>query len=221
MEERLQAMLEKRSLPWRLGVEAGAKLSGRPNKCSIKHDDAGQSPENIETSGIRPGLQRLSPAIPLSPRLPPSKRKRMGGRIVQEWENIRPQWGHEHGRLPEHGGLHPPPQSAENIQHPQRPVQHVRSSWATVNTPTPARSQHIIPSTHSISAGRNFSAAVNQPPVPLQLSPGPVRQVYSLIAELQNGIEHLPKELDSLKKALGIDDKDQLKDEYVSITRDR
>lgn len=32
------------------------------------------------------------------------------------------------------------------------------------------------------------------------------RQVYGLVSGLQGGIEHLQRELDSLKRALGIDD---------------
>jgi len=34
------------------------------------------------------------------------------------------------------------------------------------------------------------------------------RQVYGLVSGLQGGIEHLQRELDSLKRALGIDDED-------------
>lgn len=34
------------------------------------------------------------------------------------------------------------------------------------------------------------------------------RQVYGLLSGLQGGIEHLQRELDSLKKALGIDEED-------------
>jgi hypothetical protein len=34
------------------------------------------------------------------------------------------------------------------------------------------------------------------------------RQVYGLLSGLQGGIEHLQRELDSLKKALGIEDED-------------
>ena len=34
------------------------------------------------------------------------------------------------------------------------------------------------------------------------------RQVYGLVSGLQGGIENLQRELDTLKKALGIDDED-------------
>lgn len=40
------------------------------------------------------------------------------------------------------------------------------------------------------------------------LPKGKQRQIYGLVSGIQGGIDHLQRELDSLKKALGIDDED-------------
>lgn len=105
--------------------------------------------------------------------------------------------------------------------------------WATVNQPTPKASPHI-PS-NGVEGGNNHDprrdnearrilendprkiveqerreetafneegsmAMIDKLPKPKQ------RQVYGIISGLQGGIEHLQRELDALKKALGIDD---------------
>lgn len=92
--------------------------------------------------------------------------------------------------------------------------------WATVNQPAPppppplqtyqdgtevnggdlraiieqARSEEVI-------ANEDGSVALID-----RLPKSKQRQVYGLVSGLQGGIEHLQRELDSLKKALGIDD---------------
>ena len=95
--------------------------------------------------------------------------------------------------------------------------------WATINPALP-----IPPPTHTLSNGMNGSdrgwASVNQAS-PLEngyrgsidqgdtedgialidtLPKNKQRQVYGLVSGLQGGIEHLQRELDSLKRALGI-----------------
>lgn len=57
---------------------------------------------------------------------------------------------------------------------------------------------------------REDTATVDDGAVPLidTLPKNKQRQIYSLVSGLQGGIGHLQKELDMLKKALGIDDGD-------------
>jgi len=57
---------------------------------------------------------------------------------------------------------------------------------------------------------RESTAANDEPSVPLidMLPKNKQRQVYGLVSGLQGGIEHLQRELDSLKRVLGLDEDD-------------
>jgi hypothetical protein len=87
--------------------------------------------------------------------------------------------------------------------------------WASVNQPSPISggpnfgNGESNGSTYRMSAdqgrredtGEDGSLALID-----KLPKNKQRQVYGLISGLQGGIEHLQRELDSLKRALGIDD---------------
>jgi hypothetical protein len=98
--------------------------------------------------------------------------------------------------------------------------------WAAVNQPTPVptpqmvdngmesnstdsrrspeqeRREETVPSEEGTVPEEGPSALIDRLPKTKQ------RQVYGLVSGLQGGIEHLQRELDSLKKALGIDDEE-------------
>jgi hypothetical protein len=100
--------------------------------------------------------------------------------------------------------------------------------WAAVNqiVPAPIPSQippPLIPDNtrtsipeHNVNGARgrpeperkeeDTRIKVNSPALIDMLPKTKQRQVYGLVSGLQGGIEHLQRELDSLKKALGIDD---------------
>jgi hypothetical protein len=94
--------------------------------------------------------------------------------------------------------------------------------WATVNqpvaTPAPQTFRNGLESNGSsyrnsvgVDQGRRESTAPNEEGSEALIDMLPKnkqRQVYGLVSGLQGGIEHLQRELDSLKRALGIDDED-------------
>lgn len=94
--------------------------------------------------------------------------------------------------------------------------------WATINQPAPAPPQ---PSQSSYYNGTPNSSVYQQSKAPHSrpedvqpaedesilidmLPKNKQRQVYGLVAGIQGGIEHLQRELDSLKRAFGIEDED-------------
>jgi len=90
--------------------------------------------------------------------------------------------------------------------------------WATVNTPTSAPPPLISPGAGNVgSYGNNLEQGRREETVVHDdgsvalidtLPKNKQRQVFSLVSGLQSGIEGLQRELDSLKRALGIDDED-------------
>lgn len=87
--------------------------------------------------------------------------------------------------------------------------------WAPVNAPAPQ-----LPNTTLLESnggafrsvteqGRQEDTVLNEEGSVALIDTLPKnkqRQVYGLVSGLQGGIEHLQRELDSLKRALGIDD---------------
>ncbi len=93
------------------------------------------------------------------------------------------------------------------------------TAWATVNQPAPPPAPPAFSSggdsksggyRSSYDQGRREVSATEEGSAALidNLPKNKQRQVYGLISGLQGGIEHLQRELDSLKRALGIDDED-------------
>ena len=94
--------------------------------------------------------------------------------------------------------------------------------WATVNqpaaAPAPQTSRNGLESNGDsyrnsvgVDQGRRESTVPNEEGSAALIDMLPKnkqRQVYGLVSGLQGGIEHLQRELDSLKRALGIDDED-------------
>lgn len=67
------------------------------------------------------------------------------------------------------------------------------------------REQHSSP---SLTLERSGTARDNSTPVIDTLTKQKQRQIYSIISGIQGGIEHLKRQLDSLKVTLGIEDDD-------------
>jgi hypothetical protein len=89
--------------------------------------------------------------------------------------------------------------------------------WATVNQPVVAPPQPTYNGAesngdnyrNSLDQGRREDTVNNEDGSVALIDTLPKnkqRQVYGLVSGLQGGIEHLQRELDSLKRALGIDE---------------
>lgn len=98
------------------------------------------------------------------------------------------------------------------ISAPDRPQ---ALSWASVNQPSPVSAGtgygngDINGSNYRMTSdpgGRESTGEDGSIALIDKLPKNKQRQVYGLVSGLQGGIEHLQRELDSLKKALGIDD---------------
>jgi hypothetical protein len=84
-------------------------------------------------------------------------------------------------------------------------------AWPSVNQPSPSApygNGDSNGSTYrtSIDQGRREDTGDDGIALIDTLPKSKQRQVYAVISGLQGGIEHLQRELDSLKRALGIDD---------------
>ena len=111
-----------------------------------------------------------------------------------------------------HNGASPFP--SHTFEHPSS------IGWATVNQPsrtTPVLQTNNAGESNGSSLRRNLEQEVHEETVGNEegsvalidtLPKNKQRQVYGLVSGIQGGIEHLQRELDSLKRALGIDDED-------------
>lgn len=92
-------------------------------------------------------------------------------------------------------------------------------SWASVNQPMPMPGQPFGSGGDgnasgyrlNVDQGRREETILNEDGSTALIDALPKnkqRQVYGLVSGLQGGIEHLQRELNSLKKALGINDED-------------
>lgn len=116
------------------------------------------------------------------------------------------------------------PQSEREFEafHPEQMRGRMPLPWAAVNLPEPApppipqttgnraESNSSVPCSAFDSERPEETVVNDNTSVPLidTLPKVKQRQIFSLVSGLQGGIEHLQKELDTLKKALGIDDAD-------------
>jgi hypothetical protein len=178
--------------------------------------------------------QRTSSATILSSGPPSTKRRRTNE--VPEWENTRPRWEQELGdshaeqQMKDTSNVQRPwatvnnpvsaatPQTLKNGLNDDLPRNSM--GWAAVNQPTPVPTPQMVNNSmesNSNGSRRSLEQERREETVPNEEGPSALidrlpktkqRQVYGLVSGLQGGIEHLQRELDSLKKALGIDDED-------------
>lgn len=132
---------------------------------------------------------------------------------IPEWESARPQWEQELG------DSHARQQMSDIVQRPWAPAndmnginqarmipQEQRNSiggWAPVNQPTENSNYQAK------DEGRREDTYINDDGSAALIDTLPKskqRQVYGLVSGLQTGIQGLQRDLDSLKKALGIDE---------------
>lgn len=202
-------------------IAAGLTIDIDPKEAP---EAAPQSTPEWRISAYNPGSPQTAPQAsmafqhpPPTPELHQAKRRKTD--VVPGWEHLPPQWEQQQGE----------PQSRAQIEEQtQRP-------WATVNPPL-LPVQTLNPGNKQpVDLERPIWAAVNQPRVPPRgegmenngagpqargekveddtpvpmidgLPKNKQRQVYGLVSGIQAGIEHLQRELNQLKKALGIFD---------------
>ncbi|KAH6717203.1 hypothetical protein BKA61DRAFT_319526 [Leptodontidium sp. MPI-SDFR-AT-0119] len=225
------------------GACASCQLSGRPNRCSIKKNEAG---EIAGSPTLNPPLpEEISPLRsnnhqPPQNNLPQHKRRKTDN-SVPEWESARPQWEQELGesarqqmnQIVERPWAPVNPTAAMSVTHPMMnglngsapgpqggSNEHRNSlSWASVNQPMPMPGQPFGSGGDgnasgyrlNVDQGRREETILNEDGSTALIDALPKnkqRQVYGLVSGLQGGIEHLQRELNSLKKALGINDED-------------
>lgn len=164
--------------------------------------------------------------------------KRRKTDTVPDWESARPQWeqelGGSHARQQMNQIVQRPwatVNSPVTMPHPAHGMNGSRvvpsnaidqsssMGWATVNQPVVAPPQQTYNGAesngrsyrNSLDQGRREDTVNNEDGSMALIDTLPKikqRQVYGLVSGLQGGIEHLQRELDSLKRALGIDDED-------------
>lgn len=161
---------------------------------------------------------------------PPPKRRKTD--TVPEWESARPQWDHELGDShARHQQMNIEQRPWATVNSPamsssQQLAQGINGStltpqtnWATVNQPASVPANHKYNHIRdnnggsyqsNVEAAKEEGAVTEDGSVALidTLPKNKQRQVYGLVSGLQGGIDHLQRELDSLKRALGIDDED-------------
>jgi len=202
----------------------------------ISYIDVTESPV-VETPGDGDGENSFNNG-PREPSSSDPKAKRRRVNAVPEWEGARPQWEQGLGdsqvrqqmndivQRPWATVNHPAPvpivQSVKNGTNGARPVSgsaidHPSSTgWATVNQPAAISAPQPFNTgadgyKSNLDQGRREETVVNEEGSVALIDTLPKnkqRQVYGLVSGLQGGIEHLQKELDSLKRALGIDEED-------------
>lgn len=146
---------------------------------------------------------------------------------VPEWESARPQWEQELGDSQARqqmndlsqrpwAPVNPPLPLPPTIPQPNGSrvpsIPNPNAAWASVNQPSPAPDNsngngtgigmglgYEYPKREETVLDDRGTALIDTLPRQKQ------RQVYGLVSGLQGGIEHLQRELDSLKRALGIE----------------
>ena len=134
-----------------------------------------------------------------------------------EWERTRPQWEQELGDS-QHMNSGRSAWATVNSQLPPSGINTIRTipqeqrGWAAVTALPPPRSYNSTPNTNgyqqNVEQGVREATVMDGDGVALidTLPKSKQRQVYGLVSGLQNGIQGLQRELDALKKALGIDE---------------
>lgn len=178
-----------------------------------------------------------APTRPTQPSSDGPQAKRRKKDQVPEWETTRPQWeqelGDSHARqqmsergqpwAPVNPQMSTPTGPMMNGMNGSRSVptsmehRSAMGSWASVNqnaAPAPQiyggqEGNNVAYQSNMNPARREEAAAFDDGTALIDTLPkSKQRQVYGLVSGLQGGIDHLQRELDSLKKALGIDDED-------------
>ncbi|CZT43645.1 uncharacterized protein RSE6_03711 [Rhynchosporium secalis] len=225
------------------GACASCQLSGRPNRCSIKKNEAGEiagSPSlNPPLTGDHSPL-RNNDHQPPHIESPQHKRRKIEN-SVPEWESARPQWEQELGesarqqmnQIVERPWASVNPTATMSVTHPMMnrmngaaPLPQGGSNghrnslgWASVNQPMPMAGQPYGNGVDGNVPGYRINTEQDRREETMPNEDGSAalidalpknkqRQVYGLVSGLQGGIEHLQRELNSLKKALGINDED-------------
>ncbi|TVY82795.1 hypothetical protein LSUE1_G002254 [Lachnellula suecica] len=213
------------------GACASCQLSGRPNRCSIKvTDDAPSSPTNT-TGGVPLNGTSQQPWSdgPKQKRRRTEKQKEK----VPEWESARPQWEQEMSEIVQRpwATVNPPPTPQQQMMMngangvgSAAPNSGMDASnpnsigWAAVNqSPSTSGPPGYRNGGDNGASYQNSSEQAKGEETVMDERRGSValidtlpkhkqRQVYGLVSGLQGGIEHLQRELDSLKRALGIDE---------------
>ncbi|RDW79606.1 hypothetical protein BP6252_04244 [Coleophoma cylindrospora] len=127
-----------------------------------------------------------------------------------------PQWDRALGVANDERDSRQDPGGAHSVQHAEP-----RPMWAAVNRtePVPATPEKMVNGngTSSMLSHTNSEYERREETAPSEDTTRPLidampknkqRQIYGLVSGLQGGIDHLQKELDMLKKVMGIDDAD-------------
>ncbi|KAF4635049.1 hypothetical protein G7Y89_g3047 [Cudoniella acicularis] len=149
-------------------------------------------------------------------------RQQMKDIVQRPWATVNPQISTQTPPILMNGGngTRSVPPSAIERQTPMTTPMGTPMGWATVNQPSPVPGAQMFGSgadsngtsyQNTLEQGRREETVGNEEGSVALIDTLPKhkqRQVYGLVSGLQGGIEHLQRELDSLKKALGIDDED-------------
>ncbi|KUJ06265.1 uncharacterized protein LY89DRAFT_743991 [Mollisia scopiformis] len=216
------------------GACASCQLSGRPNRCSIKkNDDTIESP-TANTPGNAPSRNpsQYQPSSDPQPKRRKTDTVPDWESARPQWEQ---ELGESHARqqmseigqrswatvnsptsMPMGGsGL-----SGPGSRNPSQSLEHRNSmGWAAVNQPPAGPGPATFANVGESNGGGSYRSTVEQGrrEETSMIEDGSValidtlpkskqRQVYMLVSGLQSGISHLQRELEALKKALGIDD---------------
>ncbi|KAI9054989.1 hypothetical protein LZ554_002132 [Drepanopeziza brunnea f. sp. 'monogermtubi'] len=214
------------------GACASCQLSGRPNRCSIKKNEVG---EIAESPTLNPPLpEEPSPFVDHGH--PPEAKRRKTDAVPEwesarpQWEQ---ELGESHARQQMNEIVQRPWPTVNNSP-ASMPIQHAMMNgmngsgsrppegahpprdslgWASVNQPVPMPGQTYRNSADGQSfrvlaeQGRREDTGNDDGLTLIDTLPkSKQRQVYGLISGIQGGIFTLQRELDSLKRALGIDD---------------
>ncbi|TQS36120.1 hypothetical protein Golomagni_03440 [Golovinomyces magnicellulatus] len=219
------------------------KLSGRPNRCSIKkNDDSFGSPNSARTSGTsradfssKSGLQPIENDSPHVKRRKTNTPMKKTATITPEPENTRNYLDQKtNDKVPEQvniGQRHwatVNPQAASKLTQfmtreltPNGNMTH--SALNQINTPGKSSANQPSITSNFTGEDNNCFASQSNQIIRKGTSPreeggafiiidtlpkGKQRQVYGLISGIQGGIDHLQRELNLLKNALGINDDD-------------
>jgi hypothetical protein len=201
----------------------------------IVHTPGGQESSMISTQQQQQQTPVATSSVPKSKRRKvdpkPQKGKTAAEEKIPEWESARPQWEQELGDAHARQQLNEivqRPWAPVNDNMGLNGINVIRTipqehrnsmgGWAAVNQPAPSTTSQafgIIPAESSSSfrqskdQGRREDTFLNEDGAVALIDTLPKskqRQVYGLVSGLQNGIQGLQRELDSLKKALGIDE---------------
>ncbi|PMD47597.1 hypothetical protein L207DRAFT_551109 [Hyaloscypha variabilis F] len=218
------------------GACASCQLSGRPNRCSIKKNDGDDvlstpggeassrthSQPHIPSEGPQSKRRRVTDPIPEWESARPQWEQELGDSQARQHMNeiIQRPWTtvNSPATMPIPTSQTMNEMNSPGTGPPRTLEQRNSMAWASVNQPTPLvgpqtyeRAASTAGSHRNLEQARREETVINEEGSSALIDALPKskqRQVYGLISGLQGGIEHLQRELDSLKRALGIDDED-------------